>query len=87
MKKLLLPLVFLTTINIAAGQTKWDKPSTTALEDDCMTYLSKTYKNLEETQKETISICFSKEIKAKYTSKEEYDNLLDRELSRDCIQC
>ena len=82
MKRILLPLIFLTTINIAIGQTKWDKHATTALEDDCMAYLSKTYKNLDEAQKETLSICFSKEIKAKYTSKEEYDNLSDRELTR-----
>ena len=82
MKKLLLSLLLIPTINLAIAQSKWDKHSTTALEDDCIAYLSKTFKNLDEGQKETISICFSKEIKAKYTSKEEYDNLSDRELAR-----
>jgi len=82
MKRLFLSLVLIPVFNLAIGQTKWDKSSTTALEDDCISFLSKSYKNLDDNQKETIAICFSKEIKSKYPSKEDYDNLSEREGAR-----
>lgn len=64
------------------AQTKWDKNATTALEDECIAYLSKNYKQLDENSKETISLCFSKEMKLKYPSREDYTSLSDRELNR-----
>ena len=60
MNKLLLSFVFLTAAQAAFGQSKWDKSSSTALEDDCITYLSKTYKNLDETQKELLQFVSQK---------------------------
>ncbi|MBL7717298.1 MAG: hypothetical protein JNL72_00575 [Flavipsychrobacter sp.] len=82
MYKYLIFLSLLFPATAVSAQSKWDKSSTTNLEDECIAYLSKTYTTLDNNSKETIALCFSKEIKTKYPSKEEYDNLSNREIVR-----
>lgn len=82
MYKSLISGLLVLTVSSVSAQVKWDKSSTTNLEDDCIEYLTKSYTSLDDNSKETIALCFSKEIKAKYPTKEEYDNLSNREITR-----
>ena len=81
MRKIIIIIAVLVSFGNSFGQTGWTKPDKELVYNDCLAYLSSNYKQLNDQQKENLSICYVQEF-TKKNSKEDYQSMIEPVLKR-----
>lgn len=81
MRTIILLMLTLINVNICYCQSGWTKPDKELVYNDCLSYLNANYKQLNDQQKENISVCYLQEFTKKNT-KEDYQSMIEPVLKR-----